>query len=1044
MAPAVDLPTTYDPRSVEPSIYKQWLDGNLFHAEPNARTRHGAYTIVIPPPNVTGALHGGHALNNTLQDILIRWRRMQGCNTLWMPGTDHAGIATQAVVERTLFEKEKKTRHDLGREELVKRIWEWKESYGNRIIEQLKRMGCSCDWERTRFTLDDTCARAVRETFFRMFKDGLIVRGKRLVNWDTHLQTAVADDEVYHETVKGHLWHIRYPLQKPDRQRGVDHLVVATTRPETMLGDTAVAVHPDDERWNWLIGQKVILPLVNREIPVIGDPILVSMEFGTGCVKVTPAHDPNDYQCGHRHGLEMINILTPDGHINENGGQYQGMDRYAARKKVVADLEAAGLIVKVEDHESDVGHSDRSKTPIEPYLSDQWFVRMADVPGGVAMGRGTPKEHRSPGLVQGALDAARAGRVRFHPERFLKTYLDWLGEKRDWPVSRQLWWGHRIPVWTREVAAGELPQTLARLFAALGSHEGRARVRLVQPGEAEGDSLLARDADSRPPAGWQGAAVRVDVCLKDDEAGLPQALHELGFEQDPDVLDTWFSSAIWPHSTLGFPDPATADTEGKAGLGGQGGFPSCLDYYYPGSCLVTARDIITLWVARMVITGLYNMGDVPFRDVFLHANILDGKGERMSKSKGNGIDPVDIIEEYGTDSMRYVLCDMQTGNQDIRLPVTAVCPGCKGSVDLAKAKHGRSVFTYKCPECKAEFDVLGTMPGVPAAKLLSERFLDGRKFCNKLWNSARFALGNLESHRREPLSTGALALEDRWILAALNRAVRAVGRGLEEYNPSLALGAARDFLWNELCDWYLELIKPRLHDPAHPSGNTARQVLAHCLDVTLRLLHPFVPFVTEHLVHELRALVPATGLPGLTPEEAPAELLLTSPWPRPVSALDDEALLATFADLQAATTGVRDVRSAQGLSPAQALEVTLRPRPERVADLRAQAHVVERMANVSRLHVDPEARRPSGAASLVVGELQIFVHGVVDDAAERKRLQGELAKVEREIGIADKKLGNAGFVARAPAEVVADMRERKAGYERQREALLRSLADVEG
>ncbi|HOX45091.1 MAG TPA: valine--tRNA ligase [Myxococcota bacterium] len=1084
------LQKTYSPSEFEAAVTARWLSSGAFHAVPDARPPERRFVVMMPLPNVTGALHMGHAMDNVMQDMLVRWHRMRGDNTLWMPGTDHAGIATQAVVEKRLKELEGLTRHDLGRAGLVERIWRWKDQYQARIIAQQQRMGCSADWQRQRFTMDKVCARAVRHTFFRMFEDGLIVRGKRLVNWDPFLRTTISDDEVYHETVQGHFWHLRYPMI--GAAAGEPAFVeVATTRPETMLGDTAVAVHPDPEgalqaelaelrlalagapakerpaleasiaalearqrdalpalvklRDLALAGRKVLLPLLERPLPLICDA-WAKPSLGTGCVKITPAHDPNDYEVWRRHRGEiaLINILNPDGTLNESAGPYQGLDRFVARDRVVADLAARELLGEVEDRKIEVGHSDRSKTPIEPYLSDQWFVRMADVPGGVAMGRGTPKEHRSPGLVQGALDAARAGRVRFHPERFLKTYLDWLGEKRDWPVSRQLWWGHRIPVWTREVAAGELPQTLARLFAALGSHEGRARVRLVQPGEAEGDSLLARDADSRPPAGWQGAAVRVDVCLKDDEAGLPQALHELGFEQDPDVLDTWFSSAIWPHSTLGFPDPATADTEGKAGLGGQGGFPSCLDYYYPGSCLVTARDIITLWVARMVITGLYNMGDVPFRDVFLHANILDGKGERMSKSKGNGIDPVDIIEEYGTDSMRYVLCDMQTGNQDIRLPVTAVCPGCKGSVDLAKAKHGRSVFTYKCPECKAEFDVLGTMPGVPAAKLLSERFLDGRKFCNKLWNSARFALGNLESHRREPLSTGALALEDRWILAALNRAVRAVGRGLEEYNPSLALGAARDFLWNELCDWYLELIKPRLHDPAHPSGNTARQVLAHCLDVTLRLLHPFVPFVTEHLVHELRALVPATGLPGLTPEEAPAELLLTSPWPRPVSALDDEALLATFADLQAATTGVRDVRSAQGLSPAQALEVTLRPRPERVADLRAQAHVVERMANVSRLHVDPEARRPSGAASLVVGELQIFVHGVVDDAAERKRLQGELAKVEREIGIADKKLGNAGFVARAPAEVVADMRERKAGYERQREALLRSLADVEG
>ena len=491
MAALNDLPTTYDPRAVEPEVRRFWAEGGFFHADP-ADLKPETYTIVIPPPNVTGALHGGHALNNTLQDILIRWHRMRGCNTMWMPGTDHAGIATQAVVERTVFEQEKKTRHDLGRSELVRRIWQWKEQYGNRIIEQLKLMGCSCDWARTRFTLDEVCARAVRHTFFKLFRDGLIVRGKRLVNWDTQLQTAVADDEVYHETIKGHLWHIRYPLAEPvrlpreGRQVEVSHLVVATTRPETMLGDTAVAVHPEDERWKPLIGKTVILPLLNREMPVIADAILVDREFGSGCVKVTPAHDPNDYACGQRNDLEMINILTPDGRINENGGPYNGMDRYAARKKVVEDLEAQGLIERIEDHESDIGHSDRSKTPIEPYLSDQWFVRMGDL-GGEEASR-IDGLRGSPGLAQLAMDAVcheshgsaqerkACGKVHFFPARYAKTYLDWLSEKRDWCISRQLWWGHRIPIWYCETCTKTIWPGRSRVVATWSGGAMKKRI----------------------------------------------------------------------------------------------------------------------------------------------------------------------------------------------------------------------------------------------------------------------------------------------------------------------------------------------------------------------------------------------------------------------------------------------------------------------------------------------------------------------------------------------------------------------------------------
>ena len=541
----IELPKQYDPHQAQERWLSFWNERGYFHAEPDPKEE--PYCIVIPPPNVTGALHMGHALNNTLQDVLIRWRRMQGYNTLWMPGTDHAGIATQAVVERRLREEEKKTRHDLGREELIRRIWQWKEQYEARILKQLRELGCSCDWTRTRFTLDPGCARAVRQTFFNLFRDGLIFRGKRLVNWDTQLQTAVADDEIYHETVKGGFWTFRYPVQGTQ-----EFIRFSTTRPETMLGDTAVAVHPDDDRYRHLIGKKVLIPLVHREIPIIGDPILVDPTLGTGAVKVTPAHDPNDYQCGLRHGLPMINILNPDGTINGSGGPYQGLERSQAREQVTADMEKLGLFDGREDRDIDLAHSDRSKSPIEPYLSDQWFVQMGQ-------------------LAQKAIDAVNDGRVKFFPERYAKTYLDWLGEKRDWCISRQLWWGHRIPIWYACCSEADLQKAFA----------GRREV------------AWRRDENND----------RWLICALED---LPANLlgEKVPLEQDADVLDTWFSSALWPHSTLGWPDQTPE-----------------LRYYYPTSVLVTGRDIITLWVARMVITGLYNVGQVPFHHVYIHPKI---------------------------------------------------------------------------------------------------------------------------------------------------------------------------------------------------------------------------------------------------------------------------------------------------------------------------------------------------------------------------------------------------------------------------------------
>ena len=1067
------LSKNYDPASIEAATYASWLAEGAFSAAPDDRAPDKRYVIMMPLPNVTGALHMGHAMDNVMQDLLIRWHRMAGDNALWMPGTDHAGIATQAVVEKRLKELEGKTRHDLGREGLVERIWAWKDQYQARIIAQQQRMGCGCDWDRHRFTMDAVCARAVRKAFFQMFVDGLIFRGKRLVNWDVFLQTSVSDDEVYHETVQGHFWHLRYPILSPEPGEPT-HVVVATTRPETMLGDTAVAVHPDPAsvlaavadpadaaddattsparvaaleqlRDMARAGRMVMLPLQNRAIPLICDD-WAKPELGSGCVKITPAHDPNDYDVWKRHKDEIgiINILNPDGTLNAEAGAYAGLDRHVARARVVADLDAQGLLAEVEERETDIGHSDRSKTPIEPYLSDQWFIHMADVEGGIVMGRGTPREHRAPGLVQAAMDAVTDGRVSIHPARYTKTYLDWLGEKRDWPISRQLWWGHRIPVWSVRGPWSSLDLAALAPVAAAGGDGFSIRLQRLDHDETH----LVRDPGAPLSLSLEaGETVALDVCLLSDDSDLGDRLEALGFERDPDVLDTWFSSALWPFSTLGWPDPETAQiNEGQAPVGAVGGNSNALEYFYPGSCLVTGRDIITLWVARMVLSGLYCIGDIPFSDVFIHANILDGSGERMSKSKGNGIDPVDIIEQYGTDAMRYVLADMQTGTQDIRLPVIAVCPRCDHENDLTHTKHGSSIFVRVCNGCGGDFDVLGTMPDLPAGKLLSKRFEVGRSFCTKLWNSVRFALMKLEAidmKATAPPTADDLSIEDRWILDGLNQAVLAVQTGLEEYNPSVAINAAREFFWSSLCDWYLELVKPRLADPGARSAQVARQVLAYCLDQVLRLLHPFVPFITEHLWERLGELAPVRDL-GELAAAPPSKRLIVAAWPESQPALADPELRGAFTDLQALTRAVREVRAGAGISPRQPLTVTIKPAAGRGEALRAHGHVIQHLAGVEALHVDAEAKRPAGSAVKVTAGLEIFVHDVIDDAAELARLDKEHARIMKEIGICEKKLSNPRFVDRAPADVVALQRERVAGYRESLGAIERNRAQLSG
>jgi valyl-tRNA synthetase len=963
---ATELPKQYDPKASQERWLQYWSEGGYFHARPDGRQ---PFCIVIPPPNVTGALHLGHALNNTLQDVLIRWRRMQGFNTLWMPGTDHAGIATQAVVERRVREEEGKTRHDLGREELVRRIWQWKDQYEARILSQLRELGCSCDWERTRFTLDPGCARAVRLTFFKMFRDGLIFRGKRLVNWDTSLQTAVADDEIYHETVKGGFWTFRYPV------KGTNEFIrFSTTRPETMLGDSAVAVHPEDSRYKHLIGKTVSIPLVNREIPIIADGLLVDPSLGTGAVKVTPAHDFNDYQCGLRHKLPQVNILNPDGTINENGGPYAGLDRYAARQRVTEDMEKLGLFDGREDRDIDLGHSDRSKTPIEPLLSDQWFVRMAD-------------------LAQAAIDAVNDSRVKFFPERYAKTYLDWLGEKRDWCISRQLWWGHRIPIWYVNCPEAELKRAFA----------GRD------------DVAWRLDEDN---GRWL-------VCALDD---LPADVlgPKYPLEQDPDVLDTWFSSALWPHSTLGWPEHTPE-----------------LAYYYPTSVLATSRDIITLWVARMVMTGLYNMGKVPFHHVYIHPKILDGFGETMSKSKGNGVDPLDIIEIYGTDALRFGMAYLATETQDARLPVANQCPHCGTLVPVKQEHLYLRTRKVTCPNCKKPFRPGGPWPApdpeLPTAKQTSERFEIGRNFANKLWNAARFLLLNLEEYKPEAIRMEELPIEDRWILSRLATTAKTVTEALEGHHFSDAARTIYDFTWSEFCDWYLEMSKGRLREVE--GRETAQRVLAGVLDGILRLVHPIMPFVAESIWQALGEAAFERGLPA--PEPA-AESVVIAPWPVFPEAWKDPGMEQRIARMQDLVRFVRETRNRYSLETKTPLEIFIRCNEAAADDFRALAPFITLLSGSLEFECGPDVAKPKQSASHLHPDFEAYVSlvGLIDVAAEVKRLEKQLAEKSKHLQGTRAKLENPNFVNKAPADVVQQQCEQVAELQGQIKVIEDNLREL--
>ena len=892
----VDLETRYEPASIEERIYGVWEAEKSFHSEVDPARE--PYVIVIPPPNVTGALHMGHALNNTLQDILIRWRRMQGKNACWLPGTDHAGIATQNVVEREIA-REGLDRHSLGRDKLIERIWQWKEQYGDRIIMQLKRLGCSCDWDRTRFTMDDGLSRAVRENFVRLYEKNLIYRGNYIINWCPRCQTSLSDDEVDHKDVEGHLWYMRY-----DAADGGEGVVVATTRPETMLGDTAVAVNPKDARYAHLVGKEVILPVIGRRLPVITDDF-VDPKFGTGVVKVTPAHDPNDYEMGRRHDLPEVNVMNDDGAMNDQAGEYAGLDRYACREKLVERLQSEGRIEKIEEHAHAIGQCYRCDQIVEPRLSLQWFVRMRP-------------------LAERALAAQDEGRVKFSPERWIKVYRSWLENVRDWCISRQIWWGHRIPVWYCD----------------------------------DCDHVTVSREDATHCAGCGCAGLR----------------------QDEDVLDTWFSSALWPFSTFGWPDEDAK---------------SQLDYYYPTSVLVTARDIIYFWVARMIMMGLEVMDVVPFHTVVINGTVLDEIGRRMSKSLGNGIDPIEMIEQYGGDAVRFSLAVISTDGQDIKLGPT--------------------------------------------------RFEMGRNFANKLWNASRFALLNMQDvDPPEARVLGELSFTNRWILSRLAAAACAVTDALERFAYNEAAMALYAFVWNEFCDWYLELSKSAFRPDEEPRVRAeTQQVLAYTLDATLRLLHPFIPFITEELWTLLGTASPRRTLDGA--ECSGDARLVVSRWP----AFDDDvrapAIDAAMKRLQEIIRAARNVRGSMGIAEKTPVAVVVSCENDDIlSSIAAHEEELGRLANLSEVTLGVGLDKAPASAATVLDGLEVFVPlaDLIDLDAERKRLESAVAKLEAQIAGADAKLTNENFLSRAPDHVVQRHRDMRDKIASQLDLLRENLASL--
>jgi len=889
-----ELAARYDHREVESRWYDFWEQKNAFHAQDVSEKE--PFCIVIPPPNVTGSLHMGHALTVTIEDIMIRWHRMLGHNTLWMPGTDHAGIATQMVVERELKRTEHKTRHDIGREEFVKRVWQWKEQYGNRISLQLRALGSSLDWQRERFTMDAQLSRAVREVFVRLYEEGLVYRAHRLINWCPRCQTALSDLEVEHdEGHAGSLWHIAYPVTgEPGRE-----VVVATTRPETMLADTAVAVHPEDERYTDLVGKTVTLPLVGRQIPVVADDILVDREFGSGVVKVTPGHDFNDFETGLRHNLPMISMLDSWAKTTDVCGKYAGVDRFEARKMVLADLEVEGFLRKTESHSLSIGKCQRCETIVEPMLSDQWFVRTKP-------------------LAEPAVAAVEDGRVRIIPESHTKTYFHWMRNIQDWCISRQLWWGHQIPAWYCRTC---------------------------------GHVNVSREDVTACAACGSGEVVR-----------------------DEDVLDTWFSSALWPFSTLGWPEDTPA-----------------LKTFYPTNVMETGYDILFFWVARMMMMGMKFMGEPPFKTVYLHGMVLDKHGQKMSKVKGNVVDPLDVTQEVGADSLRFYLAVMSGQERSLR------------------------------------FDM--------------ERVVGYRNFINKVWNAARFALNHISELPAEPFSpqTLVLSLADRWILSRLAQTVSRVSSALEEYRFDIAADTLYHFFWHEFCDWYIEMVKTPLADDTHTERkHAAMRVLAHALDVSLRLLHPIMPYVTEELWQKLPVPRHSASMSGVT------DTIVLASYPRPDAESRDEQAEREMAAIQETVTAIRTIRSETRVPPAAKIAVVVRADGFVRATLERHASYVTDLARLESLTVSSDASRPKASATAVVQGAAIYVplEGLIDFEQEKQQLAKEIARIESYVAATRKKLENESFVSRAPAEVVQTEREKIAAAEASLERLRDTLVSI--
>lgn len=875
-----NIPKVYDPQSFEKKWYQYWEENKLFHAEVDETKK--PFSIVMPPPNVTGQLHMGHAMDNTLQDILIRFRRMQGYNTLWMPGTDHAGIATQAKVDAQLREQGV-SRYDIGREKFLEHAWAWKEKYGNRIKYQIRTLGSSCDWDRERFTMDEGCSHAVREVFVQLYKKGLIYQGKRITNWCPHCNTALSDIEVEHQNEQGHLYHLKYQVEGEDR-----FVEIATTRPETMFGDTGVAVHPDDERYSDLVGKTLILPIVGRRIPLFADSY-VDPQFGTGAVKVTPAHDPNDFDMGARHNLEQIVVINNDGTMAENTGKYAGLDRYECRKQLIEDLKQQGYLISIEEHEHAVGHCSRCSTTVEPLVSKQWFVKMES-------------------LAKPAAEAVKSGKIKFVPERFSKIYCNWLDNIRDWCISRQLWWGHRIPAWYCDDCSATIVEN--------------------------------EDVTVCPHCG-------------------SKHIH-----QDEDVLDTWFSSGLWPFETMGWPEQ-TAE----------------LKQFYPTSVLVTGYDIIFFWVARMVMMGLEFGKDIPFKHVFIHGLVRDSQGRKMSKSLGNGIDPVEVIEKYGADTLRFMLITGNTPGNDMR-------------------------FYW-------------------------ERVESARNFANKLWNASRFMLMNLEGFDKTFVPEASdYTLADKWILSRYAKTAISITENLEKFELGEAGRSLYDFIWNEFCDWYIELSKARLYDKENVRPRkVAQYVLGYVLEHTLRLLHPFMPFITEeiwqHIPHEGKSIMVAD-------------------WPTGEETKLDDASEVEMTTIMETIKAIRNMRAEVNAAPSKKTEVILHLSDESLTDVFAKnSGYLETLASAKNVTIlAKDDAKPENAMTAVVNGVEIYLPlaGLIDVEKETARLNKELATLDKEVSRLDKKLSNAGFIAKAPADIVEKEKEKLKGYEEKREAVKQRLA----